>query len=86
MISDFKDIRDVIKQLNLGDSIGKYSEEASQSFLDCIVQESDRAVTIIVGCLLGSALEKLIRAYYVKEKQVGDLFRNDHILQSFLLR
>ena len=64
-------------------SILEYVEEQSKVFTDALSEESDRALGIIAVCWLGNLLEKLLRAYYVKDPQVKLLFKDDHILQTF---
>jgi len=83
MDSRFKTVGDAIKQLDPDHLISEYSKKISELFWISLKQESDRAVVITVGCLLDDLLEALIRAYYIKEPKVKDLFKNDHILQSF---
>ena len=86
MSKNFKNIGDAVKQLDPDNTIREYSKQISELFWDSLSQESDRAVVIIVGCLLDNLLEKLISAYYVKEPKVKDLFKNDHILQAFFAK
>ena len=44
-------------------------------------KESDRAVAIVVACLLDDLLEKIIKASYVRDPQVKSIFKNSNILQ-----
>lgn len=60
--------------------------ELSEPFWDSLEKESDRAVAVIVGCLLDNMVERLLRAFYVKDTQVKHLFTNDHILQTFFAK
>jgi DNA-binding MltR family transcriptional regulator len=77
------DVRHVLKSTGmLGEAIN-YIDEASQPFWQSLDQENDRAVAITIACAFDDLLEKLLRAYFVKERQVKALFGNDHILQSF---
>lgn len=64
-------------------SILEYVEEQSKVFTDAVSEESDRALGIIAVCWLDYLLERLLRAYYVKDPQVRLLFKDDHILQTF---
>jgi DNA-binding MltR family transcriptional regulator len=61
-------------------------EERSKPFGIALEQGSDRSIAIISGCLLDNLLERLIRAFYVKDPSVKMLFKNDHILQSFFAK
>lgn len=58
-------------------------EERSEPFDAALEQGSDRAIAIISTCLLDNLLERLIRAFYIKDPAVKLIFKNDHILQSF---
>ena len=60
--------------------------ELSKPFWDSLEKESDRAVAVIVGCLLDNILDKLLRAFFVKDPQVRNLFTNDHILRTFFAK
>ncbi len=64
----------------------EYLSGLSKPFWKALKKESDRAIVIIVACLLDNLLEQLIRASYIKEPQVKYLFKNDHILQSFFAK
>lgn len=64
----------------------EYLSVLSKPFWEALKKESDRAIVIIVACLLDNLLEELIRASYIKEPQVKYLFKNDHILQSFFAK
>ena len=58
-------------------------EGRSEHFLKALEQDNDRATAIISACLLDNLLERLIRAFYVKDPAVKLIFKTDHILQSF---
>lgn len=60
--------------------------ELSKPFWDSLEKESDRAIAVIVGCLIDNLLEKLLRTFYIKDQQVKRLFTNDHILQTFFAK
>ena len=77
------DVREVLKSTGMLEEAINYTYEAAQPFWQSLVQENDRAVAITIACAFDDLLEKLLRAYFVKERQVKDLFGNDHILQSF---
>lgn len=61
----------------------EYMEEQSKTFADALEKESDRALGIVAVCWFDNLLEKLIRASFIKDPQVGSLFKDDHILQTF---
>ena len=69
--------RDVLKESQ------KYTEERLEPFLSSLSKEGDRSASIVSVCVLDDLLEKLLRAWFVKEPQVKELFSNDHILQSY---
>ena len=64
-------------------SLREVLEERSKPFSIALQEGNDRATAIISACLLDNLLERLIRAFYVKDPTVGMLFKTDHILQSF---
>lgn len=55
-------------------------------FWKALSKETDRSVAILSACILDDSLEKLIRASYVRDPKVKELFKNDHILQSFFAK
>lgn len=61
-------------------------EERSEPFDTALQQGSDRATAIISACVLDNLLERLIRAFYVKDPAVKLIFKTDHILQSFFAK
>lgn len=80
-------IYEILIQLNsnksIYDDIREYIKQIQMPWDESLSQDSDRSISIISGCLLDILLEKLIRAYFIKDKKVKDLFSNDHILHSF---
>lgn len=58
-------------------------KEEMESFFEAFSQETDRGFAITAVCYLDDALEKLIKAAYIEDPKVSDLFRNNQILQSF---
>ena len=66
--------------------VSEAAEERLEPFLTALGQGSDRATAIVSACLLDNLLERLIRAFYVKDLSVKMLFKNDHILQSFFAK
>lgn len=82
MIKGYKNVPDAVNQLDPEHLISSYTKEIEKPFHESLSQESDRAIAIIVGCLLDTLLEKLIRAYFIKDKEVNKIFTDDHILQS----
>lgn len=58
-------------------------KEEADSFFEAFSQETDRGLAITAVCYLDNALEKLIRAAYIKDSRVNSLFRNNQILQPF---
>ena len=46
-------------------------------------KESDRSVGIVAASLLNVLLEEVMRTFYVKDRHVADLFKNDHLLMTF---
>jgi DNA-binding MltR family transcriptional regulator len=64
----------------------KYIEESNKKmrpWWDTFEKESDRSVGIVAASLLNVLLEELIREFYVKDRHVADLFKNDHLLMTF---
>jgi DNA-binding MltR family transcriptional regulator len=53
-----------------------------EPFFKSLEQENDRAFAIISGCLIDNMLERLIRAFYIKDPAVKSIFKSDHMLQS----
>ncbi len=68
------------------ENLQNHVSKQTKPFVDSLEKESDRALGIIAACLLDQLLEKLISTSYVKDPQVKDLFKNDHILQSFFAK
>lgn len=60
----------------------KESEEKMQPWWDTFEKEGDRSVGIVAASLLDVLLEEMIRTFYVKDKNAGDLFKNDHLLMN----
>ena len=60
---------------------------ASQEYLDLMLEtfegESDRSIGIVSICIIDEQLEKLIRAYLIRNRQVSSLFKSEHILRTF---
>lgn len=54
-----------------------------QPWWDTFEKESDRSVGIVAASLLDVLLEEMIRTFYVKDKHVADLFKDDHLLMTF---
>ncbi len=67
-------------------SMLEYVEEQSKVFTDALSDKSDRALGIIAVCWLDNLLEKLLRAYYIKDPQIKLLFKDNHILQTFFAK
>ena len=63
--------------------LDKHVEEQTKLFIDVVGKENDRTLGIIVGCWLDQLLQKLIQAAYIKDSNVKELFKDDHILQNF---
>jgi len=61
-------------------------EKRSGPFMDSLKQSSDRATAIISTCLLDNLLESLIRTYFIKDSAVKQIFKNDHILQTYFAK
>ena len=52
-------------------------------YLDAFDKASDRDCSIIYACLLDNYLERLLTAFFVEDRRVKSIFKDDHILQSF---
>lgn len=61
----------------------KILAKESRVFEDAAGNETDRALGIIAVCWLDSLLEKLLRAYFVKEHAVDAMFRSEHMLSTY---
>jgi hypothetical protein len=61
----------------------KESDKRIKPWWDALEKESDMSVGIISATLLDILLEEVIRTFYVKDKGVADLFKNDHLLMNF---
>ena len=68
------------------EELKRESDKRIKPYWDSLEQESDRAIAIIAACLLDTALEELIRMFYIKERGVGNLFKDDHILRGFFTK
>lgn len=64
----------------------KKREQKYKPFWDSLDKESDRAIGIIAASLLDTELEELIRAFFIKERGIGSLFKDDHILQTLFAK
>ena len=64
----------------------KESYQKLKPYWDSLDKESDRAIGIVAASLLDTALEELIRAFFVKERGVASLFKDDHILQTMFAK
>jgi len=68
---------------------GERSEEAHKelSYLEPYWQslegETDRGTAVLSAILLDGLLEQLIQASFIKDPRVKQIFKNDHVLQSF---
>ena len=71
----------------LDKSMPRYLEkelnERSKQFQISLEQDSDRATAIISACSLDNQLERILRAFYIKDRAINMIFKTDHILQSF---
>jgi len=63
--------------------IRKESDKKMRPWWDTFEKESDRSVGIVAASLLNVLLEEVIRTFYVKDRHVADLFKNDHMLMTF---
>lgn len=61
----------------------KESNKKMKPWWDTFNKEGDRSVGIVAASLLDVLLEEMIRTFYVKDKNVADLFKNDHLLMTF---
>ena len=59
------------------------SQRIFDHVLDEIKKEGDRGFVILQMCMLDYYLERLLRAFFLKEKGVDNLFDDDRLLQSF---
>jgi DNA-binding MltR family transcriptional regulator len=59
------------------------SDKRIKPWWDALERESDISLGIISATLLDILLEEVIRTFYVKDKHVADLFKNDHLLMNF---
>ncbi len=63
-----------------------YFKELSQlkdEVLTSMSKETDRALAVLSAIYLDNILERLIRTAYIKDKKIGQLFKNNQLLQSF---
>jgi DNA-binding MltR family transcriptional regulator len=58
-------------------------KEEIDLFFETFSRETDRGFAVTSVCYLDNALEKLIRAAYIKDPKVSNLFRSNQILQTF---
>lgn len=65
------------------EEITKESNKKMQPWWDTFKKEGDRSVGIVAASLLDVLLEEIIRTFYVKDRHVSDLFKDDHLLMSF---
>jgi DNA-binding MltR family transcriptional regulator len=61
----------------------KESNKKMKPWWDTFEKEGDRSVGIVAASLLDVLLEEIIRTFYVKDRNVADLFKNDHLLMNF---
>jgi DNA-binding MltR family transcriptional regulator len=61
----------------------KVSNKKMKPWWDTFNKEGDRSVGIVAASLLDVLLEEMIRTFYVKDRNVADLFKNDHLLMTF---
>jgi len=59
------------------------SNKRMKPWVDTLEKESDMSVAIVAATLLDVLLEERIRTFYVKDRHVADLFKNDHMLMTF---
>jgi len=59
------------------------SNKKMKPWWDTFNKEGDRSVGIVAASLLDVLLEEMIRTFYVKDRNVADLFKNDHLLMTF---
>jgi len=59
------------------------SNKRMKPWLDTLEKENDMSVAIVAATLLDVLLEEAIRTFYVKDRHVADLFKNDHMLMTF---
>ena len=65
------------------EEIKKESNKKMQPWWDTFKKEGDRSVGIVAASLLDVLVEEIIRTFYVKDRHVSDLFKDDHLLMSF---
>jgi DNA-binding MltR family transcriptional regulator len=65
------------------EEIRKESNTKMQPWWDTFKKEDDRSVGIVAASLLDVLLEEIIRTFYVKDRHVSDLFKDDHMLMTF---
>jgi DNA-binding MltR family transcriptional regulator len=58
-------------------------KEWQESIFEAFSKETDRAVGIISVCYLDTVLQGLIKAAFIKDAKIDNLFKNDRLLQSF---
>lgn len=54
-----------------------------EPYWDCLSRESERGFAILSVCFLDYMLERLLKAFFIKDRKVDSLFKNDKLLQSF---
>ena len=59
------------------------SNRRMKPWWDTLEKESDMSVAIVAATLLDVLLEEAIRTFYVKDRHVADLFKNDRMLMTF---
>ena len=59
------------------------SNKRMKPWWDTLEKESNMSVAIVAATLLDVLLEEVIRTFYVKDRHVADLFKNDHMLMTF---
>jgi len=65
------------------EEIRKESNKKMEPWWDTFEKEGDRSVGIVAASLLDVLLEEIIRTFYVKDRHVSDLFKDDHLLMTF---
>jgi len=65
------------------EEIRKESNKKMQPWWDTFKKEGDRSVGIVAASLLDVLLEEIIRTFYIKDRHVSDLFKDDHMLMTF---
>jgi DNA-binding MltR family transcriptional regulator len=64
------------------EEIRKESNKKMQPWWDTFEKEGDRSAGIVAASLLDVLLEEMIRTFYVKDRNVADLFKDDHMLMT----